>query len=103
MDLDLSFGIAGGSALPCLVGATYLHFLVGGFWSVAALFYQWLARRQLKTTILTALTYLALSVPLAVGLLVDQLGGWWRGGLGSGHGLPLLYLRGSPTYSPLPA
>lgn len=70
----LGFRNRWGYALPCFVGATYLHFLVGGFWSVAALFYQWLAMRQLKTTILTALTYLALSVPLVVSLLVDQLG-----------------------------
>jgi hypothetical protein len=72
--LGLGFRNRWGSALPCFVGATYLHFLVGGFWSVAALFYQWLAMRQLKTTILTALTYMALSVPLAVSLLVDQRG-----------------------------
>jgi hypothetical protein len=62
------------AALPFFVGATYFHFLVGGFWSMAALFYQWLAMWQLKTTILTALTYLALSAPVALVLFIEQLG-----------------------------
>ena len=55
--------------------ATYMHFLVGGFWSLMILVQQWLETKQRRELFLCLAAYGILTLPLAWLIARDQLAG----------------------------
>ena len=53
--------------------ATYMHFLVGGFWSAMLLLLQWRERGFKHPPLKTALAYAASAAPLLVIIFMDQM------------------------------
>ena len=77
--LFFAFGLAlrrrwTGAAILAAV-ATYMHFLVGGFWVLVILFVEWLETREWRSVLRSGVVYTALVLP-QVGLVVwDQIAG----------------------------
>ncbi len=55
--------------------ATYMHFLVGGFWTLMILAQQWVETRQRREVLRRLATYAILTLPLAWLIVRDQLAG----------------------------
>ncbi len=76
--LFIAFGLAQrGSwraAIIATVAASYLHFLVGGFWTLMLLLFQWYRMRDFRPALISALLVVALVSPLVLTVAQDQLG-----------------------------
>ena len=68
----LAFRARPGWAIAALVGATYMHFLVGGFWFVALMVLLALRTQSMRTLAKLTAIYLVAVLPLIVVLVVEQ-------------------------------
>lgn len=63
-----------GAAITASV-ATYLHFLVGGFWAVVILLQQWLETRERRGVLRSLVVYALLTLPQVALILWDRVAG----------------------------
>ena len=72
----VAFGLAfrdrPGWAIAALIAATYLHFLVGGFWFIALLLLVALRSQSIRALPKLAAIYLMAVLPLIIVLVIDQ-------------------------------
>jgi hypothetical protein len=60
------------AAIAAGIAATYLHFLVGGFWTLVLLVYQWHRLREFKRTVWSLALVVVLMAPLLIVVALDQ-------------------------------
>ncbi|HET8623028.1 MAG TPA: hypothetical protein VFM14_05660 [Gemmatimonadales bacterium] len=60
------------AAILLSAAATYMHFLVGGFWTLVILGLAWRDTRQLGSVARSVATYAVLTLPLAVAIAAEQ-------------------------------
>jgi len=90
------------AAIAFAAAATYLHFLVGGFWTLMLLFIQFTRQKQLKPVFLSAAVFAVLIAPLLIVVVPHDVASLATAAPSEGPSVDVIYsqIRGADHVAP---